>query len=401
MEPPDPAEISIDLSRVRVRLIEPGERERWDALVREHHYLGLRALVGHSLRYVAHLDEHWLALLSWSSAALKCAARDRWIGWSAPLQWQRLGLIANNTRFLILPGPRCANLASKVLGANLARLSADWQAAHAQPLVLAETFIDPARFAGTCYRASNWLDLGPTRGFAKSNTTYSAHGQIKHILVYALERKARAILSDALIDPRWCPREPKPMQLSLAQADDLMQRLSTLPDPRKRRGVRHSYRSELAVVACAMFSGATGPSAIAQWARNLSQGLLKRLRCPYSPRLQRHVAPSESSIRRTLADVDVAGLEGAVAGWLKDRAVEEPSKAIAVDGKTLRGSTLEGKQMHLISALTHDGVRVLNQIPVDQKSNETTALKPLLDPLALAGKILTADALHTQREAAR
>ena len=135
------------------------------------------------------------------------------------------------------------------------------------------------------------LISGPPAWFAKSNTTYSAHGQIKHIRVYALERRARAI---------------------------------------------------------------------AQWAQNRSQGLLKRLRCVYSPRLQRQVAPSESSIRRTLADMDVAGLEGAGAGWLKDRAVEEPSKAIAVDGKTLRGSTLEGKQVHLISALTHDGVRVLN-----------------------------------------
>ena len=111
--------------------------------MRTHHYLGLGALVGRSLRYVAEYKGQWLALIGWASAALKCAARDGWIGWARPLQWQRIGLIANNCRFLILPGPRVSNLASKVLGTNLARLSADWQAVHGQALVLAETFVDP------------------------------------------------------------------------------------------------------------------------------------------------------------------------------------------------------------------------------------------------------------------
>jgi hypothetical protein len=89
----------IDLSRVQVRLIRADERERWDELMRAHHYLGLVALVGRSLRYVAEADGRWLALLGWASAALKCACRDAWIGWSPSLQWQRLGLLANNAAF--------------------------------------------------------------------------------------------------------------------------------------------------------------------------------------------------------------------------------------------------------------------------------------------------------------
>lgn len=95
------------------------------------------------------------ALVSWASAALKCASRDVWIGWSPTLQWQRLGLIANNSRFMILPGARVPNLASRILGLTLARLSADWQATHGHRLLLAETFIDPDRFLGTCYCAAN------------------------------------------------------------------------------------------------------------------------------------------------------------------------------------------------------------------------------------------------------
>ena len=84
--------------------------------MRAHHYLGFVALVGRSLRYVAEIDDHWLALLGWASPALKVASRDDWIGWSPTLQWQRLAFIANNSRFLILPGERVKNLASRVLG---------------------------------------------------------------------------------------------------------------------------------------------------------------------------------------------------------------------------------------------------------------------------------------------
>ncbi len=134
-------EQQVELSRVRVRLICAHERDKWDGLMRAHHYLGLTAMVGRSLRYVAEIDGHWLALLGWASPALKCASRDTWIGWSPALQWQRLGLIANNSRFLILPCVRVKNLASRVLGLNLARLSADWRSAHGHHLLLAETFI--------------------------------------------------------------------------------------------------------------------------------------------------------------------------------------------------------------------------------------------------------------------
>jgi len=124
----------VNLKRVRVRLINTDERERWDALMRAHHYLGLVALVERSLRYVAEIDGHWPALLGWASPALKVASRDDWIGWSPTLQWQRLALIANNSRFLILPGERVKNLASRILGLNLASLSRDWQLVHGQPV---------------------------------------------------------------------------------------------------------------------------------------------------------------------------------------------------------------------------------------------------------------------------
>ena len=131
---------------------------------------------------MAVFEGHWLARLGWQVAALKCRPRDRWIGWPRVLQYQRLHLIANNARFLVLPEIRVPNLASRVLALNLRRLSKDWEAVYGHPLRLAETFVD-ARFSGICYRAANWQVLGQTRGFCRRNGHYAAHARPKQVLV--------------------------------------------------------------------------------------------------------------------------------------------------------------------------------------------------------------------------
>jgi hypothetical protein len=317
MKPPGVREHAINLSAVAVRLIEPAERACWDELMRAHHYLGLKALVGRSLRYVAHCEGQWLALLGWASAAKKCAARDAWIGWSAPLQWQRIGLLANNARFLLLPGPRVPNLASKILAANLARLAADWLSVHGQPLLLAETFVDPARFAGTCYRAANWIDVGATRGFAKTNASYIEHGQPKRILVYPLVRQARAILCSPLPHAR-LPRLPaQSLELSAAQAQTLLERLGNLPETRSQQGRRHRLSSVLAVAVCAFISGARSSTAMGRWAERARQPLLRRLRCRWDARRERFVAPSAPTLRRVLAQRPLQQLQPLLGDWLQ------------------------------------------------------------------------------------
>lgn len=94
---------------LEVRLVRADEVERWDRLMASHHYLGLRRLVGESLRYVAEEGSQWVALLGWGSAAFKCGPRDRWIGWTQQQQWRRLRYVANNLRFLVLPEGRRPN----------------------------------------------------------------------------------------------------------------------------------------------------------------------------------------------------------------------------------------------------------------------------------------------------
>ncbi len=142
----------IDLRAVTVRPTWGAqEHRRWDKLVATHHYLSFQGLFGKGLRHVATLGSTWIALIGWQAGALKLTARDRWIGWSREQKLRRLHLVTQNSRFVILPGFHAPNLASRVLGLSLRRLSDDMLAAHGYPVLVAETFVDPARFAGCCF----------------------------------------------------------------------------------------------------------------------------------------------------------------------------------------------------------------------------------------------------------
>lgn len=376
------------------------ERERWRQLMGEHHYLGFQGIVGESLGYVATAGPHWVALLGWGSAALKCQPRDGWIGWERSLQWRRLRWIANNVRFLVLPQWRQPNLASRVLGLNLKRLSRDWELYYGHPLLLAETFVDPARFRGTCYRAAGWQRLGTTRGFAKRGRGYQSHGKPKMVWVRELRPQARLSLTAPFSPPLRTQRKENPWMidancLPLEGNGGRMDLLQTLVDPRKPRGVRHPVVTIVAIATCAALSGARSFNAIAEWAQGLSREALRRLGSkPWTP-------PSEPTIRRVLQRLDADRLDGEIGQWLARR---HPlaGRAVAVDGKTLRGGHDRGQPApHLLSAILHQEAVVIGQIAVEAKTNEIPKLPRLLDPLPLEGAVVTADALHTQTDTAR
>ena len=175
-------------SRLVVRPIRSEELPGWRAHMKRFHYLGDAALVGESLRYLAELDGELVALLSWGAASLRNGPRDRYVNWDDAARKAKLELVVNNARFLILPWSRRRHLASRVLGANLRRLSRDWVEAYGHRVVLAETFVDTSRFLGTCYRASNWVYVGETKGWSKSGGTYRFNGQPKSVWLYPLRR---------------------------------------------------------------------------------------------------------------------------------------------------------------------------------------------------------------------
>ncbi len=167
----------------------------FNSLIEEHHYLGYTQPVGEHLKYLVFAEERLLACLAWSSAPRHLGPRDRFLGWSAQTRRRNLHLIASNLRFLVLPWVRVPHLASHILGRMARQLSDDWERMYGHPLYFLETFVDPDRFRGTCYRAANWIVLGRTTGRGKDDQTHRPNRSLKEVLGYPLQRHFRHLLS--------------------------------------------------------------------------------------------------------------------------------------------------------------------------------------------------------------
>jgi len=161
--------------------------QMFDGLLSQYHYLGYAYPIGANVRYLVRShDGRVLACAVWSSAALKVASRDSWIGWSMEARMAGLCRVANNTRFCVLPWVQVPHLASHLLGLMVRRLRTDWLAATGNRLALVETFVDESRFRGTCYTAANWLDLGRTVGRTRDDRTRSIAVPVKQVRVLPL-----------------------------------------------------------------------------------------------------------------------------------------------------------------------------------------------------------------------
>jgi len=173
----------------------PDER-LFNSLLAQYHYLGYQQPVGEHLKYLVVAGDRPVACFAWGSAPGALGLRDRFIGWSPAVRQRNLRLLAANTRFLILPWVQVPHLASHLLGRMAARLSADWQQLYQHPIVWLETFIDPARVRGTCYRAANWIVLGRTTGRGHRAPTRQPTRPIKEVLGYPLVRDFRTRLTE-------------------------------------------------------------------------------------------------------------------------------------------------------------------------------------------------------------
>ena len=167
-----------------------------NSLLAQYHYLGYQQPVGEHLKYLVVAGDRPVACFAWGSAPGALGIRDRFIGWNPAARRRHLRLLASNTRFLIVPWVQVPHLASHLLGRMAARLSADWQQVYHHPIVWLETFIDPARFRGTCYRAANWIVLGRTSGRGHRAPTKQATRAIKEVLGYPLVPDFRMRLTE-------------------------------------------------------------------------------------------------------------------------------------------------------------------------------------------------------------
>lgn len=424
--PPEPAL----LEAVTVRLLEASERTRFDEELAAKHYLKNAHAVGRVLRYVAEYRGQWVALLVFSSAALHLKPRDQWLHWLPRQVKARRHLIAQNARFLVLAAPgQWPNLASRVLKLVGERLPADWQAHFGYPVLVAETFVDPQRFRGTCYQAAGWQPLGPTQGYERdwqdfyTDTRHPKQLWVTPLGAGALAQARAAELPPALADPQG-PLPPA-CPVATARLDSLWEWFhKRMTDPRQPRGIRHPLASCLALIALAVTAGAKGPHAIFEFAQSLNPGQRRRLRCrSRRGRPREYEVPCERTFRRLLEKVAAEELKDVLADWMQaedpaplplvhvdgkvvkkahpapPRAPAQPAAADAAEPGEIPAALPKPKadQALLLVNFQTPQQRLVDQVAVPRDTNEEAAVAARLPQLDLAGVCLTADAAHTSK----
>jgi hypothetical protein len=339
------------LKEVHIRRVQRTEEPRFRELMATQHYLGALPKIGETIWYVATWLQEWVALLSFQAAALKCGARDRWIGWTYRQQYARLSLVANNSRYCILDPWRHHNLASRVLSLCERRLCQDWVDTFGHPLLLLETFVDPQRHRGTLYLADNWIYVGDTRGFRRRQGGYTeqVHSP-KKVFLRSLHPQARTLLCQAELPAAYQPGAHI-LVLTADQMRALPEFFRGVPDPRTAAGRRHPLHVVLALAAGANLCGAKGYTQVAEWAENLSQ----KVRAYFGCRLidGKREVPSCHVFFNVLSRLDPQYLERALQGWNAQHAKHD--RSLAIDGKTIRGAVDEdGSKVHILGVVGHE-----------------------------------------------
>jgi Domain of unknown function (DUF4338)/DDE_Tnp_1-associated len=397
---PNPEDQAV-LDSLQVRLLESDEIEPCHRLLDQHHDLQSPKPVGERLYYVVtDAQGQWLALLVFAAAAKHLKYRDRWIGWSDAQREQRLSLVVNNLRFLLVPERTFPNLGTRSLQRVLARLSRDWQAAYGHPVVVVETFVDPDQFCGTVYTANGWEELGKTDGSGRHQRDYYVrHNKPKRLFVRELCRNARRSLQAEHLKPALAMVEAKVGPRSrhtVKEIGSIVQQLKRVPDFRARF---ESYPlwGLLAIYLMAVLCEAPrGSKDLAKFARKLSQAQRRALGIRL--REGRYPAPSQPTFWRLLQEINGTELERvllAVQEQLRGPAPKD--ELIAMDGKEPK----HGGGQSVLTAVCVPSQYYLASGMVDTKTNEIPVARLLLKDLDLKGRFVSLDALHTQAQTAR
>jgi hypothetical protein len=387
------------LAELKVRLVLPTERTRWNKLVRQHHYLKSAQLVGEQLRYVVtDAQGQWVALIGWSAAALHLKARDQSIEWSERQREGRLHLIAQNSRLVILaPRQQYPNVASRALSLCLQRLSADWQAQYHHPIVMVETFVDRASYQASAYKAGGWQPLGYSSGFKRvAQDFYQRHDRPKELWVKELDPRAWPWLRAKQLPPHLAPYEkalPPVCAVDPEPMSSLLERFHQVEDWRKRIGKRHGLPTVLAIIALACLAGVgQGYRAVSRFAKRLTKLQRRALRCWIHPDTGQAHVPSEAVFQRVLQAVPRDQVEPIVLQWQQALLGPVPATdAVVLDGKEVRGA-----KVMLVNAIAQPSQRLLGVEAVDSKTNEIPTARTLMARLDLRGKMVQLDGMHTQ-----
>ena len=374
---------------LKVRLVADGEVAWYNALLAEHHSLGVAAS-GRVLRYVAEAGGVPLVLGTFGSAAWRVPARDAFIGWDPVQRAERLERVVANQRLCVLPAAEAVpHAASRALAAMLRCLPGDHEAASGVRPAACESFTDPSAHAGTAYKACGFTRAGRTAGYGRSRGAahFAYHGQPKAYWIRELAPGGLAALTAAFDSRPLTGRDgPDFNRLNMNGAGGLLEYLARVADHRKPKGIRHGLAAILVVIVVARMSGADSVYAAAQFAASMPQEALRRCGIRYNSRLGRYVPPSHKTIKRAVRAVDAAAADEQMCAWLRAEAAAGRLRwrwrHIAVDGKTVRGARDDGgKAPHLLSAYDVTAGAVLGQDAVDGKTNEISCFVPLLEAI--------------------
>ena len=391
------------LEQVKVVLVTaPEERRRFQQRLRKHHYLGGLKAVGQQLYYAAVDPQgNWLALLLFSAAAKHLKHRDQWIGWTRAQRDRRLSLVVNNSRFLILPHAHILNLGSRVLRLTLERLSADWVARYGHPVLVVETFVDPAQFSGTVYTANGWQEVGLTDGWGRCRRDfYVQHDKPKRLFVREVVKNARRSLQAEHLKPALAGVEQKAgarCYHKCGQLQALTEHFKALPEYRGRVESYPVWSLVTLMLLGILCDAPRGQKDLAKLARRLTQ--YQRRALGIRPDAEgRFPAPSQSTFSRLLAGLDARRLNQVLlAIQAQVRGQSPPEELIVVDGKEPR----HGPGDAILTAVSVPSQFYLGSALVDTKTNEIPVARELFGELDLAGRTVALDALHTQTQSAR
>jgi hypothetical protein len=390
---------------IEVRPVEPQELARFETLLKEGHYLGEAKPVGDFLRQVALRNGHWVGLLVWGPAAYKLKDRERWIGWSVPQRLERLKLVVQNRRFLLLsPKGTEPNLASQVLGAACKALGPQWRQRFGYAPVVAESFTDPEAYAGTCYKASGWQPVGMSEGNSRHRPDFYVPNQRpKRLWLKELCPQARARLCALALAPEEAPAavaiQNGVLPLSPPQVRSLFEVLRHGPDPRAKN-TQFRIGAVLSLIALALLAGARDIAQIARFATRLHPKQRAALGLPRKAGTKAfYRVPGYNVFYQVLSRLEAEAFARLLNGWLQGQAGQLPA-ALALDGKMIRD------QIGLVTLADHEDGSPVAVALRDQKEGtqrcEPTAALSLLEGLpTLEQKVVSADALHCQKATAR
>ena len=399
--------VSLSGNSLQIKIIQTKrDIARFTKLAKQFHYMGEGTPAGDTLRLVVLADGEWIALLLWGSACYRLKHRDEWIGWTDQQRAARQKLVVQNRRFVLLckPGEH-PNLASKILGKVVRELPALWLERFGYEPLLAETFSDIEAREGTCYKASGWIALGKTKGYSRHAADYYIpNNRPKKLWVRELRKNATSLLRSIHLPKEFEKGASSDadgiMPIKAKQIESLHEALCRVPDPRAKNCVYH-IGALLSIVAMGVFSGHKDLKAIMRFAKRMTLSQRKKLALPSFEKGSRYKKiPSYTAVYSLLGKLDLDAFSQVLSEWLAQHRGTLPI-ALAMDGKFIRDT------VGLVTLAEHETGSPVAMIDASQKKGEgdrcelKATQKMICKHENLINTVITADALHCQKDTAR